>query len=93
MSDLKWRKLNAYDIILDALTVWMAVNWKELLALALVGPTRQNPVLDPSSCTMPQQLTIYKCFLVLFLLTRDKKFVENWERHMKRCLRDEGLIQ
>ena len=31
---------------------------KDLQALTLVGPSRNNPVLDPPSCTTPRQPTI-----------------------------------
>ena len=35
-----------------------SVNRKDLQPITLAGPTRENLVLDPPSCTTPQQLTI-----------------------------------
>ena len=36
-----------------------SVKRKDLQAITLVGPTATRLVLDPLSCTMPHQLTIY----------------------------------
>ena len=45
------------------------MNSKELQAFTLVGPTCQNPVLNPPSCTTPQQPTINDVMLIFAFLT------------------------